>query len=344
MSAWPKNCWYVAAWDHEVSADAPFARTILGEEVVLFRDRDGRAAALADRCPHRLAPLSHGRIEGGVLRCMYHGLVFAGSGACIEIPGQERIPPSLSARAYPTVERDRYVWIWMGDPALADPALVAPRPWQDSPAWRFTPGYLKIGADYRLIMDNLLDFSHLAFVHENSLGGPRAIAEIQPVIERFDWGLRVTRWYLGHPMPPYLLRIADFPGPVDRWQVYEWRTAGNLFDMDSGVAPAGTGAPEGKRVAESLGFHNVQSITPETERSSHFFWSYPHDFALHDGNITEALARELVRGFEEDKAIIEAQQAVIDAHPQERMIAIAADAGVMQGRSLLERLIAAEGA
>jgi phenylpropionate dioxygenase-like ring-hydroxylating dioxygenase large terminal subunit len=163
------------------------------------------------------------------------------------------------------------------------------------------------------------------------------------VIERIEGGLRVTRWYLGLDVPPYLKGLAAFDGPVDRWQVYEWRSRGCLFDMDSGIRPAGRAPGEPADDLPRHRFHNVQSITPETERSSHFFWSYPRDFALDDRALTDTLAERLVEGFVEDKTVIEAQQKSIDAHPGRKMAAIAADAGLMQGRSMLARLLEAEG-
>ena len=105
------NCWYVAGWSHDFSSERPVARTMLGEPIVLYRKADGGIAALADRCCHRLAPLSKGRIEGDDLRCMYHGLKFAPSGSCVEIPGQSVVPSHARVRAYPVVEQDCWVWV-----------------------------------------------------------------------------------------------------------------------------------------------------------------------------------------------------------------------------------------
>ena len=131
-----RNCWYVAAWDIEVPAEGFLNRTLLNEPVLLYRDTQGRAVALENRCCHRGAPLHLGRKEGDCVRCMYHGLKFDPSGACVEIPGQERIPDKVRVRHYPLVERDRLVWIWMGDPERADPAQIVDYHWHDHPEWR----------------------------------------------------------------------------------------------------------------------------------------------------------------------------------------------------------------
>jgi phenylpropionate dioxygenase-like ring-hydroxylating dioxygenase large terminal subunit len=338
-----KNTWYVAAWDHEVRPGEIFARRILGEALALYRDAEGRPAAAVDRCPHRLAPLSAGRLEGGGLRCMYHGLLFDPSGRCIEVPGQETISPNLKLKIYPLVERDRYLWIWMGDPALADPTLIPDAHWQADAGWRALPGYVHYDrANYQLIMDNLLDFSHLGFVHENTLGGGRVSAEVKPQIERFDWGLRISRLYRSTPLAPYLKRLATFDGPVDRWQIYDWRLAGNVLSMDFGSAPAGLGALEGARPPQALVFHTVQCLTPGTETSTHYFWAAANGFALDDPAVTEEIHNQTAIAFAEDKAIIQAQAAVIAEHPHERMVAIAADAAVNQGRAMLARMLQAE--
>jgi phenylpropionate dioxygenase-like ring-hydroxylating dioxygenase large terminal subunit len=337
-----RNSWYVAAWRDEVVPEALLARTLLNEPVVFFRTSDGRVAALEDRCRHRFAPLSKGRIEGDRVRCMYHGLVFDASGRCVEIPGQDHIGPRACVRSYPIVERDRYVWIWMGEAGRADPAAIPDCHWQDDPAWRSKPGYKHFAADYRLIVDNLLDFSHLSFVHANTLAGSNSMATLRARVDSHDWGLRITRLYPNDAMPPYAAALATFAEPVDRWQIYDWHILGNVLSMDSGFAPAGKGALDGMRPPESLQFHSVQALTPETERTTHYFWSYPHNFALDDPSVTDMLAAGIARAFEKDKAMIEAQQAVLDRSHDRQMFNIGADAAAMQVRARLRDLIAAE--
>ncbi len=338
-----RNSWYVAAWANEVEGDVLLSRKILGDQVVLFRQQNGIAAALIDRCSHRFAPLSMGRREGDCIRCMYHGLVFAADGKCVEEPGRPRPSPQTSIRSYPLVERYKQLWIWMGDVALADPALIPDCHWQDDPAWRSIPAYIHYNADYRLIMDNQLDFSHLSFVHEGTLGGSKRIAETKPKVEVIDGNLRLTRWYLNEPeIAPYLKGVVNLQGPIDRWHIYDWSIAGNVLNMDSGSAPAGTGAPQGHRVAEALQFHATQCTTPEDETHSHFFWTYAHNFNLEDGAFTRALADRIQIGFDEDRRTIEAQQKVVNMSGNDKMAYIYVDAALTQGRRLLEARIAAE--
>src|SRR5438132_884303 len=121
-----RNSWYVAAWNHELIDGRKLARTILEKPVVIYRGASGKVVALDDRCCHRAAPLSMGRIEGDDIRCMYHGMKFEPGGKCIQIPGQDMIPPKLGVRSYPVVERYNLIWIWMGDTEKADPNMIVP--------------------------------------------------------------------------------------------------------------------------------------------------------------------------------------------------------------------------
>lgn len=338
-----RNAWYAGAWGHEVQADVLLGRKLLGDAVVFYRKSDGSPAALRDRCSHRFAPLSIGRKEGDCVRCMYHGLVFDADGACVEEPGKLRPSPNLDVRSYPVAERWKLIWIWMGDPLLADPDLIPDCHFQDDPAWASIPAYIRIDADYRLVLDNLMDFSHLTFVHENTLGGSAAIAATRPKIETTATGVRITRWYLQEPgIAPYLKGFETFQGSVDRWNIYELQIAGNVFLMDSGSAPAGTGAPQGARAAEAMQFRATQIVTPEDERNSHFFWTYAHNFNIRDADLTRKLAARIHAGFLEDKAMIEAQQKVIDEYGEDGMGYILADNGLALFRRLLQVRIDAE--
>jgi phenylpropionate dioxygenase-like ring-hydroxylating dioxygenase large terminal subunit len=338
-----RNCWYVGAWSDEVRGEALLSRKLLGEQVVLYRGENGRIAALRDRCAHRFAPLSLGRREGDCLRCMYHGLLFAADGKCVEEAGRKHPAHGTDVRSYPVIERWKLVWIWMGDPSRADPDLIPPCPFQDSPQWASIPAYMHYKADYRLILDNLLDFSHLTFVHATTLGGSATIAATKPKIEELENAVRLSRWYLREPeIAPYLRGFETFQGPVDRWHVYELTTAGNVFNMDSGSAPAGTGAPEGQRVPEAMQFHATQIVTPEDERNSHFFWTYAHNFNIHDADFTRKLAARIAVGFDEDRLMIEAQQKVVDASGDARMAYVHFDHALTLGRQRIDKAIAAE--
>ena len=179
--------------DHELIDGKLLSRTLLGEHVLLYRGESGNVVALNDRCPHRGALLSQGRLEGDGVRCMYHGIKYDGSGKCVQIPGQDMIPPKLKVRSYPVVERSHFIWIWMGDAAKADPALIIDLPYLSDPKWKGIPAYLHYDANYLLIVDNLSDFSHLAFVHTKTLGGSEEYAFVTQTDRRRATGARLSR-------------------------------------------------------------------------------------------------------------------------------------------------------
>jgi len=139
---------------YELIDGALLARTILNEKILLYKGADNAVVAMEDRCCHRGAALSQGRLEGNCVRCMYHGLLFDKTGACVEIPGQESIPPSLKVRSYPVETVGRLVWIWMGDKALANKADIPEFEYLTNPEWHGMPGYMHYKSNYQLITDN----------------------------------------------------------------------------------------------------------------------------------------------------------------------------------------------
>jgi len=338
-----RNCWYVAALDSELIDGKLLGRTILGDKVLLYRGESGKIVALDNRCPHRGARLSDGRMEGDSVRCMYHGIRFDAGGRCTQIPGQDMIPPKLRVRSYPIVERNHLVWIWMGDAAAADPAQIVDFPYLSDPRWKGIPDYLHYDANYLLIMDNLSDFAHLAFVHTKTLGGSEEYAFVtKPAsIERLERGFRVERWHMGSDSPPFHLKvIPNKADKVDRRNIANMHIPG-IFYMETMFAPAGQGAEKGN-LAGAKEYRNCQFMTPETGRTTHFFWAYLNDFEGEDANISRSLHASLIEGFMEDKAIIERQQVTLDEDPSFQMLAIMADAPLAHFRRVLGKLIDAE--
>src|SRR6478735_12814971 len=137
---WIRNAWYVAAWTHEIEPDRIHARTIIDQPLVIYRTSGGGIVALEDRCPHRFAPLSMGRLEGDNLRCLYHGMRFGPDGRCNEVPGQDTIPKQACVRRFPALDFEGWIWVWPGDPAKADEALVPRTVSTADPAWRLHKG------------------------------------------------------------------------------------------------------------------------------------------------------------------------------------------------------------
>ena len=339
----PRNFWYVAAWDWEVRRQELFRRTICGEPVLFWRKEDGTPAALEDRCCHRHMPLSEGRLRGDAVECPYHGLVYDPSGTCIRVPSQKAIPPGARVRSYPVAERYHWVWVWMGDPARADPALIEDFHWADDPAWGFKGERLDLPGNYLLLVDNLLDLTHLQFVHRTTLGTD-AITAFPIKVEREGNLVRVTRWIMDSPAPPFFQKAGGF-GPsehVDRWQIIEF-TPPAFVRLDVGCARAGTGARDGDR-SQGITMRNLNAITPETATTTHYFWGQAHDFGAKDPTMTEMIFRQVHTAFLEDLAVIGAQQANIAAYgaalPAE--VDLNQDAGGLQARRIIDQILEAE--
>ena len=335
-----KNCWYVAAWDNEVPDGGFLARTITGIPLVFWRDSENRVIAFEDRCCHRGAPLSKGRREGDCVRCMYHGLKFDRNGVCVEIPSQQTIPPQARVRVFPTVEKHRWVWIWMGDASGADETLIPDTHWMDDPAWKSNDGYIHYDVSYLPIADNLLEFSHLPYVHATTLGGSEDYATVVPKVERTGRGVKVTRWTINTEAPGFIQKVRPFAGRVDRWNIYDFVMPGVLL-MDSGMALTGTGAPEGNRV-DAAEFRGCQALTPETENSTHYFFAHPHNFLIDQPEVTSSIHQSVVTAFAEDRTMIDAQQARLAMDPGFKMVNLGIDAALSQFRWMVNKQIEAE--
>ena len=325
-----RNSWYVAAWDREVTRGL-LARTFLDEPVVLYRKEDGTPVALEDRCCHRQLPLSMGKLEGDALRCGYHGLLFNSQGNCIQIPGQDGVPPQARVRAYPVLEKFNWVWIWMGDPAKTDPALIPNWWWADHPEWAFTrPDMIHLRCNYQLISDNVLDVTHLAYVHASSIGSS-SITEFPATVERDERLVRLTRWIKDRPPPPLYQKAGGFPGNVDRWQIVEHTPP--CFSVNF----AGC-----EDLRNKIDLMALSAPTPATESSTHYFFGFLRNFGLRDAEMENIFALDMVKVFNEDFPVLEAQQRMLELKPGAPRIDIKVDAAPLAARRMLEAMISKE--
>ena len=335
----PLNAWYVAAWSHEVGKRTPLPRTVCNNKIVFWRKADGAVAALEDACWHRMLPLSMGWLEGEEIVCRYHGLTFDGSGKCTRVPSMDTGNTTAKVRTYPVLERYRYVWVWPGDPALANPALVPDMHWNDDPEWAGDGKTLMTKCDYRLLVDNLLDLTHESFVHATSIGN-KHVAEAP--METTHSGRTVTssRWMLDIDAPPFWRTQLGKPGNVDRWQIISFEAPCTIV-LDVGVAPAGTGAPQGDR-SKGVNGRVLNTITPETGSTCMYFWSLMRNYKLQDQSLTTFLREANATIFLEDQVVVEAQQIMLDAQPGHGLRNLNIDAGSMRARRIIEDMIASE--
>jgi vanillate O-demethylase monooxygenase subunit len=341
--SFPLNAWYAAAWSHEIARElAP--RKICGQDIVLYRRADGNVAALEDACWHRLLPLSKGQLKDDEVMCGYHGLKFNSSGRCTHMPAQQTINPSACVRSYPVAERHRLVWLWPGDPALADSAAIPDFHWNDGTEWVGEGGtFYSLKCEYRLVIDNLMDLTHETYVHAGSIGD-EAITAAPFEVTHTSRTATMTRWMLDIDPPPFWARQLARAGRVDRWQIVTFQ-APSVIVGDVGVALTGTGAPAGDR-SQGVNGAFLAAITPETDRSCHYFWNFVRTFHTGDAQLTRDLTLAHVNGsrglYEQDRTILEAQQQAIDNNVRRPFYNLNIDAGAMWARLIIDRMVGGE--
>ena len=335
-----ENCWYAVAFSSELG-DGLVPRTVLGDDVVFYRTATGQPVALRDRCPHRLLPLSKGKRCGDHVQCGYHGLTFDTTGACVRVPGQERIPPTAKVRSWPLAERYGLVFLWAGDPDQADASALPHLPVWHLPDWGRSIGpRLLFGSNYLAILENLLDPAHTTFVHARTIGNAAA-ADVQTRTEQQGDSIAAHRWVENAEPVPLMQRFGSFDGMVDRWQIYTL-TPPAFSMVDFGAVVAGGARDE---AARNAGFRilSYAFLTPETETATHYFWFQLRNFQPHDEAVSAELVRLYAATFEEDRDILETIQRIESASGETPQVNIASDAGGARMRRMIaERLLAQE--
>jgi vanillate monooxygenase len=338
IAAYPLNQWYAAAFADEVGR-VPLARTLLDRQVVLYRTAAGRPVALADRCSHRKAPLSRGALIGDAIECPFHGMQYAGDGTCLRIPCQDNIPRGANIRAYTVIERDGHIWIWMGD-AAADPDAIPDMHWLTDPQLAAVKGMFHLQCNYLTVLDNLLDDSHLPFVHRNSIGTPKMVKAPIDIESGEDW-VSFTRWTLDTPPSPVHAKAGGFTTNVDRWFVVRYVKPSTIL-IDVGSAPIGSGATQGDR-SKGIGLFSNGTVTPGGGNSCFYFWHNSRNFGLTDIEMTKILHAEMTRTFVEDQEIVEAVQRSLDCDLEGAPpLNIAADTVALRARRIIAALITGE--
>lgn len=324
-----KNAWYMIAWSDDVGAN-PFERVVMNEPIVVFRKstKSGDLVALHDRCPHRFAPLSKGVVVDGNIECPYHGLQFNSSGACVKSLFSSAVPAAAKVRSYPVQETAGTIWVWMGDPEQADPAKIPVFRHHDPEKFKLVRGITTAKADYRLLCDNLMDLSHTTTVHPG-LGGRAYLPKVKSWEENGDILASFTtdnmqNFFGEDVIPSPLVRHCD----TIRW------IAPSCHLLESKTGPAGTD----EVVVEVISAH---ILTPETESTTHYFWSSN----VPPGFPEEMVYETLVQAFDrEDKPMVEAVQVRMagaelwDLKP----VLLPSDIGGVKMRRKLEALLAAE--
>ncbi|MEJ0035575.1 MAG: aromatic ring-hydroxylating dioxygenase subunit alpha [Gammaproteobacteria bacterium] len=334
-----RNAWYVAEIATHV-ARTPVGVRILDEPIVLYRKESGEAVALENACAHRKLPLSMGRLRGDRIECGYHGMTYDSSGTCTLVPGNAAIPPTARVRGYPIAERYGFLWVWMGAPQDARvEEIFQVTGWDDAEMGRTDPDSMTVACNYLYITDNLLDPSHVAWVHATSFGAS-GCEQTPLVTAALPEGMVVSRWMLDDDVAPFYAKFVRFKGRTDRQQHYEVRFPSHAI-IRAVFAPTGTGAPDGSLHPDTFVMDSYNFMTPVNATTTRYFWFQTRNFAPGDRSVSQAFAQSVRDAFLEDKAILEAVQIGM-ATTRTAHIDLAIDQGPTRFRRRLKQKIAAE--
>lgn len=328
----------MAGWSAEIGATL-LRRRILGCAIVLYRLENGRVAALNDRCPHRFMPLSKGERRGDTIRCGYHGLTFDASGKCVHNPFAEKIPNGAVVRTWPVEERDGIVWLWAGDASRADPARIpdfsAVKDGSGAPPIR---GYQLMRANYEYGTDNLMDLSHIEFVHRGTFAGNGVIFKGKHTVHQEGDTLHSNWWMPDVAAPPHTAGVYPPDMRTDHWLNMRWNAPASML-LEVGATPTGTSTAQGAVVFQA------HILTPETDSTTHYFWETARTLPVANPDADAFLRELMTQAFDtEDKPVIEAAYANLEGGEfwAQKPIFIGVDAGGARARRMLEMMIARE--
>ncbi|MGI9204744.1 MAG: Rieske 2Fe-2S domain-containing protein [Woeseiaceae bacterium] len=334
-----RNAWYVAGLRADITRElAPL--TILGERIVFYRKHDGTPVALEDACPHRKLPLSKGRLREDAVECGYHGLKFDCTGKCIAAPTQKLIPASAQVKSFPCTDQYGLVWIWMGEPGQADTSLIPSIENYDNPTWKITSGdAMDCACDYLHLVDNLLDPSHVAWVHASSFAAA-GTEDTDITMQISDDGVIASRWILDQEPPPFYADLVKTNGSVDRFQYYEVQFPSCAINKSIYTA-AGKGGSNYAPDDRDYLMVSYNFLTPVDEDNTRYYWLQHRNTDPHDDEITKKIAAGARTAFEEDREILEAVHEGLK-NASTPNITLGVDAAAVQFRRALHKKIEAE--
>ncbi len=291
--------------------------------------------------PHRQAALHLGRKEGESLRCLYHGLKFGPDGRCTEVPGQARIPEDACVRTYPVVEQDNWIWVWMGDPAKADPRQICRAIGPSDKHWNMKTAQLAVNTNYRLEIANLMDLSHATWIHQHTLGGTDAWVWTKPHRTMVPRGIHTRYWFSRVPAPAFARHLFPAESVFDVSANAEFTLPCNFIMHFQVYAPgqATDGPSDGRLLLDT---HSSQAVTPRDEDWGDYYYSWGTSVATDSPGMSELLLETVNAAFVEDKVVLEAQWRNVKEKPQATQVGILLDAGPEKMLSLLDQFLAEE--
>ncbi|MEO9633391.1 MAG: aromatic ring-hydroxylating dioxygenase subunit alpha [Parasphingorhabdus sp.] len=338
-----RNRWYIAAFSDEITRE-PMERTILGKPVVFYRTEAGAAVAMYGICPHRYFPLAQGKLEGDAIVCGYHGFKFDFNGKCIDIPSQGT-GSGFCQPSYRIEERGSLCWIWMGDQDVCDPALIPP--YEDfgleQPGWYDSSyNYCLIKGRPQLLVDNLMDLTHLPYVHHH-IKGAEGMKDPTLTQEERNGFFNVIR-----EMPLYWNPFHELIYGKDAKFEGEARVENATAVYGPELIRTGLGTIQSidgdTNIPPELGtIHILHGITPESENSVHYFGFSTRDFRLGDKGLDEFQLNSDVKIRGQDKVAIEAVETRLDASAKlQQELLVKSDIGAVKVRKIIQGMLDAE--
>ena len=339
-----KNAWYVAGWSSEFE-ESLRRITVLGQHIVTYRNNAGSVVALEDRCPHRQLPLSMGKRLGDDIQCGYHGMTFDCTGKCVRIPGQDNVPSTAYVQAFPIIEKNNIVFVWMGEASKADEKVLFDMPELMDENWHVHQGdALHLQANYLNVAENLVDPAHVSFVHPTTLGN--AASENVPVHVDTNGDVLVAwRWIRDAEPVGFFKQFGGFDGNVDRWHYYYLHLP-SIAVIDFGSAKAELNLSENDR-DKGVRIFALHFLTPVNEHYTIDRWMHIRNTALGDEEASEQMNSMFRIAFNEDKAILEAieKQEIEESEPhasKRKPIRLAIDKGPTVYRRRIREMMEAE--
>lgn len=331
-----RNAWYVAALSEEVTRK-PMRRTILEQDIVLYRGQDGQPIALQNRCAHRSYPLHLGELSGDRIVCGYHGFEYGPDGRCALVPALDAAGPRIGIQSYPVREIGPFIWIWTGDPQNVDYGKLVEQPWLTDSGWRYVAGYLPMAANYLGLHENLMDLSHFPFLHtfaKGHIGLARRRADIEVLPDRVLSHLVMPDF----PVTPLVQKVMQFQAPVTE----DSRCLGQTPCMNWNEVKW-TDSSEPPKIMTRYIAH---CLTPETRSSTHYFWVLSRDAGLDSQDMDDDFTQLANGAFLEDAVALGEAEALIarDNRPEFRETSVVSDSGGIQVLRLIARWAAEEAA
>lgn len=337
---WPRNQWYIAGFSKDF-AETPIERTILGERLLLFRSEAGAPVALAGLCPHRFMPLVSGARTGDQIECPYHGMTFDASGACTHGPAHANVGGTARLKRFAVIEQGPLVWVWMGNADDADPALMpdTAKCGIDKEGWRVDPSdMLNYAARYMLIIDNLFDLSHIAWVHQSIVGHP-TICETAATVSRTDSILTCERREVG-PLDDFnRFLFPEAVGPVEQILSTEFLSVGLITALGPAFSEAADSPIAGKQWGQ---VHFIHGITPETATTTNLYALVARNFRLDDDALSAAMRAQNLAVLAQDREISRQIEEALSSADTSAELSFKHDHGGIEARRLIQSLIDAE--